>query len=208
VDLNAFELLYELTSELTKGNFPDMDDDLVDTDALLDTWEDIISDIEDVLNSEINNTNGTMDDYKDLISDWIDNPESLLEDLDINGSFTEQVSAINDVLDHLKSTLIDDKDESPESMDESSESMDESSESMEESDETALGTKEDSMEWWVWVLVAVAACCLICAILGFTVYQKDKKLSGHAIDIENETQAQVEVPAGKSETMAGGKSEL
>jgi len=195
--LDAFEILDELTKELTVDNFVDMDDDLVDTDELSDTWEDIISGIEDVSNSEIN-TDGSVDDYRDSISDWIENLESLVDDLDINGSYTEG-QGINDLLDDALSNLNGDNEESTD-------------ESMEESDETAMGTKEDSMELWAWVLIAIAACCLICAICGFTVYQKNKRLSRLAIGIESETYAQVEgdgplVPAGKAETTAGADGE-
>jgi len=189
--LDAFELLDELTSQLTLDNFADMDDDLVDTDELSERWEDIISGIEDLSNSEID-TDGTMDDYKDSLSDWIDNLESLVDDLDIDGSYTERGQEITDMLDDALSTFELDEDDT--------DSM--------ESDETAASNKDDSMEWYVWVLIAVAAILLICVICGFTVYQKNRKLSRLAIGIESETYAQVEgdaplVPAANAGTTAG-----
>jgi len=196
--LDAFEILDELTSQLTLDNFVDMDDDLVDTDALSATWEDIISGIEDLSSSDINTT-GSVEDYRDSVSDWIENLGSLVDDLDVNGSYTDQGQQINDMLDDALSALDDDM------------------ESMESDDDgTGMGSsiKEDSIEWWVWVLVAVAACLLLCVICGFTVYQKNKKLSRLAIGIESETYAQVEgdaplVPAGNvGSTTAGRDGEM
>jgi len=189
--LDAFELLDELTSQLTLDNFVDMDEDLVDTDELSERWEDIISGIEELSNTEID-TDGTMEDYRDSLSDWIDNLESLVDDLDIDGSYTEQGQDISDMLDDALSAFEADEDDTDR-----------------ESDETASSNKEDDgTEWWVWLLAAVAVFLVICLICGVTVYQKNRKLSRLAIGIESETYAQVEgdaplVPAANAGTTAG-----
>jgi len=165
--LDAFEILDELTGLLTLDNYLDLDTDLVDTSSLSEQYDEIISAIEDLSNTEID-TNGTDEDYMDSLSSWIDNFESLVNDLDVDGSYAEQSDQINDMLDDAFSTF----------------------QSNMETDSSPK--KENGIEWWIWILIAIAAFFLICVVCGFTVYQRNRKLARLAIGIESETYAQVE----------------
>merc|ERR1711920_1134646 len=185
--LDAFEILDELSGLLTVDNYLDLDTDLVDTSALSEHYEEIISAIEDLSNTEID-TDGTNEDYMDSLSTWIDNFEDLVGDLDVNGSYTEQSQYISDMLDDAFSTFQENVG----------------------TDTSASSSKKDGVEWWIWILIAVAAFFLICVVCGFTVYQRNRKLARLAIGIESETYAQVEggdaplVP-NQGGTTAGGE---
>jgi len=178
--MDAFELLDELASALTLDNFVDLDTDVVDSSALSEQFEEIMSAIEDLSNMEIN-TDGTDGDYVDSVQSWIDKMETLVDDLDVDGSYTEQSKEINDFLDESFTQLQNE---------------------MENEEPQSPSKADDGVELWIWILVAVAAFFVIFLVCGCTVYQRNKKLARLAIGIESESYAQVEggeaplVPAG------------
>jgi len=188
--LDAFEILDELAGYLTLENYVDLDTDVVDSSSLSDQFDEIISAIEDLSNTEID-TDGTDEDYMDSVSSWIDKMETLVDDINTDGSYTEQSEQLSDLLDDAFSTLQDNMDS--------------------EEPTSPSNEGDDGVDLWIWIVVAVGAFFLIFLICGCTVYQKNKKLARLAIGIESETYAQVEgdaplVPSGGNTVVpnAGG----
>merc|ERR1712060_243241 len=150
---DTFEMLDGLTNRLTDDNYENLETDINVTD-ISGNIRDILSSLGALEDSRIN-SDGTDEEYMNSVSSYLDNWNSLLSDLDMDGSYTEESEQLTEAVDTAWTT-----------MQSQVESSDESSDEQEPGTPNAVASSDDnSIEWWVWLIIAIAI-----AILALGVY--------------------------------------
>jgi len=161
---DAFETLEGLTDLLTEDNYGSNLVSDKNITELSSEFQEIIDAMEVLSDTEIV-SDGTDEDYEDSVSDYLENFNTLVSDLDMDGTYSDEGQSITDIVNSAYNSFFD---------------GDESSEPQEP---TKSGS---SIPKWVWVIVALGSLACLFGAHCCYIRRKNNKLDRIAVETEIE----------------------